>query len=194
MLSPGYFDTIGKAIGAIAYAFANRSPNRSVGTFTRPDNVTPYIAGDIVGDVMTFDNVAPQVGTTLLTNVEMTSGLAMPLPTTTTPKPDGLLEAYLYLFSSMPTLPAVAPIDNQPFAPIQQDMSNRVATVYFATEIARRVGTFTLYEVVRNKNIWTSTDNRLYGVLVTARAWTPPATKGTFNVVLDFLPQPLVGL
>lgn len=194
MLSSGYFDTIGKAVSAVAYAFANRSPNRSVGSFTRPNNVTPYAVGDIVGEVMVFDNVAPLVGQTLLTNVEMTSGLAMPMPTTTTPKPDGLLEAYLYLFSSMPTLPAVPPIDNQPFTPTQQDMNNRVATVYFATEIAKRLGTFTLYETVRNKNIWTSADNRLYGVLVTARAWTSPAALGTFNVTLDFLPQPLVGL
>ena len=193
MLSPTYFDTIGKAIGAIAYAFANRTPSRSVGTFTRPDNVTAYIAGDIVGDVMVFENVAPQVGQTLLTNVEMTSGLGMPVSTAAIPKPDGLLEAYLYLFSTIPTLP-VPPIDNQPFAPTQTDMNNRVATIYFASEIARRLGAFTLYETVRNKNVWAGTDNRLYGVLVTARGWTPPATRGTFNVVLDFLPQPLVGL
>lgn len=73
-------------------------------TITRPANVTPYSAGDVVGGVITFTSIGPTAGHIFITSVDIEYHVAA--------IPSGLTTSRLHLYS---TTPSSALADNAPW-------------------------------------------------------------------------------
>lgn len=134
---------------------------RSISGFTRPANTTEYAAGDCIFDtvatgVIQFDNVGASGSITnasvFMFDVETAN-----------------LE--LYVFDAEPTNFG----DNTALTLVANDM-NKLVGVFDLPDAGKRLGAaaVALYEAEAQGDIsYTSTDGKLYGVLVTRSVFTP---------------------
>ena len=134
---------------------------RSISGFTRPANTTAYADGDVIFDtvatgVIQFDNVGAS-GSITNASVFMFQAAAADLE--------------LFVFDAEPTNFG----DNTAVTLVAGDM-NKLVGVFDLPDAGKRLGAaaVALYEAQAQGDIsYTSTDGKLYGVLVTRSAFSP---------------------
>lgn len=133
---------------------------RSISGFNRPSNIIAYTAGDVIFDttsagVIQFDEVG------VAGSINAASCFMNEVDTA---------DLELYIFDAEPTNIA----DNAAFALTPDDSGKLVAVYSFADTDKKNSGTSQIYEAASHDHAsFTSTDGKLYGILVTRSAFTP---------------------
>ena len=128
-------------------------------TFTRPANTTPYTAGDVIGELLTFgaDFSTGRIESAVLVDSASESV-----------KPD----ADLFLFDEIPDVAA----DNSTFAPTDVQLAHCVAVLSFLSQNFKTGATNGVIHVTPTSGLGTAfvtQGGKLYGVLVARNAYTP---------------------
>jgi hypothetical protein len=146
-------------------------------TFTRPNNQTPYTAGDVVGAspaAMTFAGVGANGETVMITGAQLEIDVGS--------VPSGMTTFRLHLYS---VTPPSALVDNAAFDLASGDRASYRGFIDFPT--IADLGS-TLYCEVNNltKQIKLGTSS-LFGYLATIGAFTPGAVSEVYKVTLHTL-------
>lgn len=142
---------------------------RSAPTVTRPANVTPYTAGDVVGGAITFTSVGPDGGHVIITTADLRIDVAA--------VPSGMAGFRLYLYDATPPS---ALADNAAWDLPSGDRANFLGYVDLGTPVD--LGS-TLFVQVANPGVQVklaSGTTSLYGYLVTAGGYTPAANSEVY--------------
>lgn len=143
----------------------------SSATFTRGANVTPYAAGDLIGQVQTLASIGVALAAVMITGARLEIDVAA--------VPSGMTGLRLHLFTSAPS---VTQSDNDAFNLIAADRAKYVGYIEFGTPLD--LGD-TLYGEINNLNKqlkMVTTD--LFAVLTTNGGFTPAANSEVYKVTL----------
>ena len=139
-----------------------RASNESTVAFERPDDTTAYGAGDVVGEVLEFENVLPKEGKTfIIVGAKLRIDLSV--------VPSGMSSFRLHLYNAAPT----AVTDNAEWNLIEADRSKYAGYITLLTPVdfgdtlwSQEIDTLLAGKMITGN---------LYGILVTTGAFTPVA-------------------
>lgn len=146
---------------------------RSSVSITRPANMAPYTAGDVVGGVLTLSTIGPSAGHVLLTSIDLRYDVAA--------IPAGMTSFRLYLYNATPPS---AYADNAVWDIPSADRASYIGFVDLGS-IADLGSTLFLQVDGINKQVQLgSGETALYGYLVTNGGYTPAANSETVRLVV----------
>ena len=141
---------------------------------TRPANVTPYTAGDVVGGVITFSSFGASNGQLImLTSAYLRYDVAA--------VPTGMANMRLYLYDATPPS---ALADNAAWDLPSGDRSNFLGYIDLGTPVDLGSTLFTQSDGLNKHVALGAATTSLFGYLVTTGGYTPAANSETFAVVL----------
>ena len=144
-------------------------------TLTRPDNVTAYTIGDVIGTATAADNVFTFSGigggngrTCLITSATLLIDSAVATE----------LKADLFLFDTLP----VAAIDNAADTITAAELKNCVGSISFATVMNTKLNS--VYNTTPDLQVKTGAAGTLYGILIAQNAYVPVAEE-VYDIILE---------
>lgn len=140
---------------------------------TRPANVTPYTAGDVVGGVLTFADMGAAGRHMMLTSCDMRYDVAS--------LPAGMTAFRLHLYSATPPS---ALADNAAWDLSSGDRSVYIGFIDLAAPLDLGNTLFTQYDGVNKQFKLGAAETSVYGYLVTTGTYTPAANSEVFVTTL----------
>jgi hypothetical protein len=133
-------------------------------TVTRPANVTPYTAGDVLGGVITFPDIGPRSGAVLITAADLGAAI--------TAIPVGMTSFRLHLYSETPPS---ALADNAVWDLTAADLPVYLGYIDLGTLVDAGTRCFVQVDSTNIKRVNLAASTSLFGYLVTVGAFTPAA-------------------
>jgi sarcosine oxidase gamma subunit len=140
-------------------------------TITRPANVTPYTAGDVVGGAITITAIGPSASAIMITGAQLELDIAA--------IPSGMASFRLYLYS---VTPPSAVADNGTWDLVSGDLPSFLGYIDLGTPVD--LGS-TLYVETNNinKQLKLASAN-IFGYLVTSAGYTSAANSEVYKITL----------
>lgn len=178
LMDPATGETVGSAAAPVPVAAASAAYSAQL-SILRPANVTPYLAGDVVGGVLTFPNMGPAGGSILLNGVTLRLDIAL--------LPAGMSSFRLYLYSATPPS---ALADNAPWVShsagvVTADRALLVSYVDLSMPLLLGGTGFVQVDGLSKQLQLGDGETALYGYLVTTGGYTPAANSEVYELCLQ---------
>lgn len=138
-------------------------------TITRPANVTPYTAGDVVGGVITFPSMGAAGSQAMLTSVDLRIDIAA--------IPSGMTSFRLYLYS---VTPPSALADNAVWDLPAGDRAGFIGYIDLGSPLDLGSTLFTQLDTINKHVKLGAAETALFGYLVTTGGFTPAANSEVY--------------
>lgn len=142
---------------------------RSQTVVTRPANVTPYTAGDVVGGVIAFANIGPVGGHVILTTCDLRIDISA--------VPAGMTSFRLHVYSATPPS---ALADNAVWDLPAGDRSAYIGFIDLGTPADLGSTLFSQVDSINRQSKLGASETALYGYLVTATGFTPASNSEAY--------------
>ena len=149
---------------------------RSAIVTTRPANVTPYTAGDVVGGAIAFTTIGPSAGHIIITSVDLRYDVAA--------IPAGMTSFRLHLYT---VTPPSATADNAAWDLPAGDREAYIGYIDIGSPADVGSTLFVQLDGLNKQAKLATAETSLYGYLVTNGGYTPAANSETFRASLRAL-------
>lgn len=139
---------------------------KSKPTVTRPNDTTPYAAGDVVGGAITFASIGPAGGHVMLTSCDLMVALAA--------VPSGMTSFRLHLYD---VTPPSALADNTAWDLPSGDRASYLGYVDMGLPVDLGSTLYVQTDSVNRQSKLAAASTSLFGYLVTTGAYTPTASE-----------------